>query len=137
MITYRDKQLSDTILKTDIQQGDLRYIVAEPGDCTRYELLITSVDNATADTIGVTRGSLIVTLLNLGGHPRSMFLYPDKLSWKDVRDGLSLSAEGSCYFITALIAWIYPGFSCASEEEFYESYMAEQKRKEKNRKSRA
>jgi len=121
---YRGKPLNDAILRVDTERGDFRYIVAEPGDATRYELLIASLDHTVAKMSNQLEGSLIVSCLNLTGEPRSMFVRPGRLHWQDIREGLGISAEGSCYFITVLLSWIYPRFACMSEEEFQASYEA-------------
>jgi hypothetical protein len=123
MITYRGKQLNDDMLTTDVRRSDVRYIVAQPGDATRYELMTVALDNTTTSLMHEEPGSMILTCMNLRGDgPVSMFLRPRLLHWTDINNGLGIGAEGSCYFITALLAWMYPSsFSCQTEEQFMES----------------
>lgn len=119
---YRGKHIKHSLVSTDTQRSDTRHIVAEPGDATKYELLVTSFDNATTSAVHERNNSIVVTVLNLTGEPKSMFLRPGKLHWLDIRNGLGICAEGSCYFITVLIAYICNGFICMDAEEFCASY---------------
>jgi hypothetical protein len=51
-----------------------------------------------------------------------MFVYPGLLRWKDIHDGLGIHAEGSCYFITVLLAHIIINMKCETQHEFEMSY---------------
>ena len=120
---YRGRKLHDSIIKADSERGDFRYLVAEPGDATRYELLVAAPDPATLEACHESPGSIIVTQLNLSNGPSSMFIrVGTRLSWRDIHEGLGIDAAGSCYFITVFLSYIYQGIRCETEEEFQASW---------------
>jgi hypothetical protein len=129
---YRGKPIDGSII-THETHGDTHYIVAEPGDATRYALLVTVISGELAHQAHVVPGALVVTCLNLRGNPVSMYVRRgDRLHWEDINEGMGIHASGSCYFITELLALLFD-VECETYEQFYYRYtqMIESKKLER------
>ena len=113
----RTREWKDAI-KINEQHGDTRVLVVEPGDCTKYELMVTELSNHVCAIMGLPTGSYIVCNHNLSGMFTAMpFFSGQYLSWNHVKNHMHIHAAGSCWLITELLAEMY-GTRCQTYEEF-------------------
>lgn len=95
-------------LKVDELYDNTRVLIIEPGDCTRYELLVIGLANEVCAHMGLSLGSYVVCNHNLTGLFSSMpFFKGQYLSWRHVNRHLHVSAPGSCWMITRILGKIY------------------------------
>ena len=116
---YRGKSVKNSIIHNNkVCETGWRRVVCEPGDMTKYDLMFYDIGLEMGKAINQPTGSLIVMNLNLTDIPTSMFLRGgDIVDWKTIQDGLDIQAEGSCYFISLLVATLYY-FRCGTFENF-------------------
>ena len=116
----RTREWKDAI-KVDEQLGDTRVLIAEPGDCTRYELIVTKLDGRICAHMGLPLDSYVVCNHNLSGMFSAMTFFTGQyLSWSHVREHMHIFAPGSCWLITELLAELYDT-KCQSYKEFEQS----------------
>jgi hypothetical protein len=103
--------VSEGIVKSDAG-GDFVALVYEPGNATRYVVLLSNVgEKLSEETLGgfggATKDMSLVTLMNFRGGPRSMFVahHDDHLHWSRVAEKLSLG-EADARVMTELICWM-------------------------------
>jgi len=120
----RTREWKDAI-KINEQHGDTRVLVVEPGDCTKYELMVTELSNHVCAIMGLPTGSYIVCSSNLSGMFTAMpFFSGQYLSWQHVKTHMHIHAVGSCWMITRILGKIY-GTQYQSWEDFEQSTMNE------------
>lgn len=77
--------------------GQVHYVVYEPGNCTRYEVIFTDLCGAfrerTVSVMGVPKRSVLVTLM-WNSNRRSMLVNLDNfLFWESVKQDLDVSVH--------------------------------------------
>lgn len=108
-------------IKLDEQHGDTQVLVIEPGDMTRYELMVTRLDNRISAHMGLPLDSYIVCNHNLSSMFTAMTFFTGQyLSWKHIQKHLHVHAPGSCWMITEILSQFF-NTQCQSYEEFEQS----------------
>jgi hypothetical protein len=101
----RYKPFNEAII-VDEMDGDIRVVVAEPGDLTRYQLWIIPVGPIMAANSPEKQGVYLVSVCNLvGDRVVSAIFRPWQIyRYEDIRSMLGIHAPGSCYYITMLLS---------------------------------
>jgi len=116
----RTREWKDAI-KINELHGDTRVLVIEPGDMTRYDLMVTQLDNRVCAHMGLPLDSYIVCNHNLSSMFTAMTFFTGQyLSWRHVKEHLHVHAPGSCWMITEILSHFY-STQCQSYEEFEQS----------------
>jgi hypothetical protein len=104
----------------DVTVGDTRALVVEPGDCTRYCVLLTRVSDGCANEAGES-GGWFMRLTNFGGSgARAAYVRAGMyMLYTDAESLLGVTATGSAQLMCELIAHFTGGdVRCESWEAF-------------------
>lgn len=133
----RTKSWEESIKISATFDGDVRLVTVEPGDMTRYCVMLARVGEVPARAIGETPG-WFVRLTNFGGNGRAMYVRDRQfLRFEDIRDGLGVSAEGSAQFMCELLAYLTESTRCESWDVFQSRLDMIAERRKREREQRA
>lgn len=121
----RTKSLEDSIVGRSRHDGHT-FIVAEPGDCTRYVLMFTDLDKLQGASVATNGGPgfILVTSMADTHNVRSMFVTKDGfVHWQQDVLGVLTESIPSSVTLGELIAHVV-GCECVTSEEFLRDYGA-------------
>ena len=102
-----------------VTDGDTLALLIEPGDCTRYRVLLARVSNEVAD-VADESGGWFVRLTNFSGSTgRAAYVRANTLLlYTDVQRLLGVTAPGSAQLMCELISHVTGATRCESWEAF-------------------
>lgn len=132
----RTREWAESIVR-DVTVGDTRALVVEPGDMTRYCVLLTRVSDGCADQAGES-GGWFVRLTNFAGSAaRAAYVRANTLLlYTDVESLLGVTATGSAQLMCELIAHFTGDTRCESWDQFEDRLARDEAWRERERAAR-